>query len=56
MAERSAPRAPSKRDPYWDMEGRQARRDRRLRMIVELVAFAAGLTALWAAIFVRLYG
>ena len=37
-----AQRAPKgRRDPYWDMEGKHARRDRHTRMVVELVAFGA---------------
>ena len=56
MADR-AQRAPKgRRDPYWDLEGKRVRRERRTRMFVELLAFATGLTALWAALFIRLYG
>jgi hypothetical protein len=55
MAERLRHRAVGPRDPWFDLEGRTARRGRRTRMIVELVAFAVSLTALWAAIFIRLY-
>ena len=56
MADRAMRAPKGRRDPYWDLEGKRVRRERRVRMVVELVAFAVGLTALWAAIFVRLYG
>jgi hypothetical protein len=56
LAERLRKRAVGPRDPWFDLEGKTARRGRRTRMIVELVAFAASLAALWAAIFIRLYG
>ena len=56
MAERLRKRAVGPRDPWFDLEGRTARRGRRTRMLVELAAFAIGLTALWLAIFTRLYG
>ena len=52
----TAPRQIGRRDPYWDLEGRGVRRSRRLRMFVELVLFAAGLTAIWVAAFNHLYG
>jgi hypothetical protein len=56
MVERLRQRAVGLRDPWFDLEGKTARRGRRTKMIVELIAFAVSLTALWAAIFVRLYG
>ncbi|MET1231519.1 MAG: hypothetical protein ABWY52_01555 [Candidatus Limnocylindrales bacterium] len=56
MAERLRQRAVGPRDPWFDLEGKTARRGRRTRMIVELVAFAVCLSALWIAIFIRLYG
>ena len=56
MGERLRPRALGPRDPWFDLEGKVARRGRRTRMIVELVAFALALSALWIAIFTRLYG
>ena len=55
MAERLRQHTVGTRDPWFDLEGKTARRGRRTRMIVELVAFAASLIALWAAIFIRLY-
>ena len=56
MAERIRLRARGPRDPWFDLEGKTARRGRRTRMLVELVAFALGLTALWVALFQHLYG
>ncbi len=56
MAERLRQRAVGPRDPWFDLEGKTVRRGRRTRMIVELVAFAVSLSALWVAIFIRLYG
>lgn len=56
MADRALRAPKGRRDPYWGMEGKHVRRGRRTRMVVELIAFAVGLAALWSAVFIHLYG
>jgi hypothetical protein len=39
----------SRRDPWWDVEGSAARRDRRRHRLIALTAFLASIAAVGAA-------